>query len=278
MQGSVQSDWTYAVTYLRTLYNDEELGAASGFFWRAGERTFLVTNWHVLACRDPETQQPRHSSGAIPNRLTMLVYKRTSEAADPDGYFTLQVLGSTFPLLGPGDPPRAMWLEHPTRRRAVDIAAIDVTAVLRSDTFHFKTVNELETDAQVDPRAGDDAFVIGYPLGILGGSPVPVWKRATIATEPFIDPGNLPRVFVDTATREGMSGSVVLAKQIVLGPYRKRDGSEHASLISFITKILGVYSGRLGPHEVQAQIGVVWKHHLIDEVIAGKCCGQTELE
>jgi hypothetical protein len=279
MQGSVQSDWTYAVTHLELLYNDARLGTASGFFWRVADRVFLISNWHVLSGRDRHTQQPCHKeSGALPNRLTMLVYRRTSES-DANGYFQMDVLGATLPLLVDGNPPLALWLEHPHLHRQVDVAAIDVTAALRGgEPIHYRTANDLEPDALVDPRAGDDAFVIGYPLGIVGGSPVPAWKRASVATEPFIDPGGLPQVFVDTATRSGMSGSLTIARRTVLGPYTKRDGSKSDSLVAFVERILGVYSGRFGKEQELAQLGVVWKRQLIDEVIAGGCRGQTEMQ
>jgi hypothetical protein len=59
-----------------------------------------------------------------------------------------------------------------------------------------------------------DAFVLGYPRGMSGGGHFPVWKRATIATEPDIDLDGLPRFYIDTATREGMSGSPVYAQEV----------------------------------------------------------------
>ena len=32
---------------------------------------------------------------------------------------------------------------------------------------------------------------------------------------------------------------------------------------------VGIYSGRLGASELEAQLGIVWKPHLIDELIDG---------
>ena len=54
-------------------------------------------------------------------------------------------------------------------------------------------------------------FVLGYPKGISGGRGFPIWKRASIATEPDIQHDGLPKLLVDTATREGMSGAPVVA-------------------------------------------------------------------
>lgn len=38
-------------------------------------------------------------------------------------------------------------------------------------------------------------------------------------------------------------------------------------------KFLGVYSGRLGKGEMEAQLGVVWKASLLDEIIDGNVKG-----
>jgi hypothetical protein len=34
-------------------------------------------------------------------------------------------------------------------------------------------------------------------------------------------------------------------------------------------EILGVYSGRIGASAIEAQLGIVWKTHVIDEIISG---------
>jgi hypothetical protein len=34
-------------------------------------------------------------------------------------------------------------------------------------------------------------------------------------------------------------------------------------------EILGVYSGRIGASAIEAQLGIVWKTHVIDDIIAG---------
>jgi hypothetical protein len=98
---------------------------------------------------------------------------------------------------------------------------------------------------------------------------VPIWKRATIASEPLVDPEGLPKVFVDTATRKGMSGSVAITQTLQVGPYPKKDGSNSNTLMAITKEILGVYSGRIGASTIEAQLGIVWKKHVIDEIIGG---------
>lgn len=132
----------------------------------------------------------------------------------------------------------------------------------------LSAANELEDDADVEPFVSQDVFILGYPLGLIAHVPIPVWKRGTIATEPGIDHNSLPIIFVDSATRQGMSGSAVLARHILLGPFKKRDGSQSNTLYAVATQILGVYSGRIHPSNVEAQLGIVWKRHLVDELIS----------
>jgi hypothetical protein len=276
MAGSIQNRWTYAVTCMQMQFGETDLALGSAFFWKALDKIFLITNWHNLTGRDPDTQQPRSKTGAVPDRISFLVYKRVSEPNEKGG-FSMEVAAVEVRLYE-GDFERSRWIEHPVHHRAVDVAAIDVTSEMTADRIHFLTADALEHDADVQPHVPEDAFIVGYPLGISTGLPVPVWKRGSIATEPSLDPGDLPRVFVDTATREGMSGSLVLVRHILLGPYSKKDGTKTNNLYATVERILGVYSGRLGEDQLKAQLGIVWKRRVIDEVVAGGCPGQIGMQ
>jgi hypothetical protein len=99
---------------------------------------------------------------------------------------------------------------------------------------------------------------------------LPIWKRASIGTEPLIDLDGVPKVMIDTATREGMSGSLVLARHDLSGPYTKKDGTTVQSFRTRLDQVLGVYSGRIGEKDIKAQLGIVWKARVINEIIEGK--------
>ena len=71
-----------------------------------------------------------------------------------------------------------------------------------------------------------------------------------------------------------MSGSVVIARHVIVGKYRKKNGEEVHVLYARKDLILGVYSGRLHPHNIEAQVGIVWKRSTIDETIQGKALPQ----
>jgi hypothetical protein len=114
-----------------------------------------------------------------------------------------------------------------------------------------------------------EAFVIGYPFSKPPRLVLPIWKRASIASEPDLDIDNLPKMLIDTATRSGLSGSPVVMQRIGLhgmeGGVMK--GSE---IIGRIRNFIGVYSGRIGDNEFKAQLGIVWKARVIDEKVLGK--------
>src|SRR4030095_15950262 len=91
-------------------------------------------------------------------------------------------------------------LEHPSLGRRVDIAALDVTEAI--DGLQIDHVNRLENDAILDPFASQDVFVVGFPFGMIANAPAPIWKRGSIALDPTFDPEGLPKMLIDTATRE----------------------------------------------------------------------------
>jgi len=267
MKSYLNTAWNNAVTYLVTQHKDAELGSGSGFFWQSGERTFLISNWHNFSGRDPATSQPLKADGGLPDRVSFTVFKILSEP-DAHGFveitsvvLTKEICGTTW--------ENPIWLEHPVLRREVDVAALDITDDLLGHKLEVKYANLLENDAAVQQYASQDVFIVGYPLGLVATAPIPVWKRGTIATDPTYDPDGLPKIFVDSATREGMSGSVVIARHLSFGPYKRLNGTVHNVVMAQIDRILGIYSGRIGPHDVKAQLGIVWKRHLIDEGVAG---------
>jgi hypothetical protein len=120
-------------------------------------------------------------------------------------------------------------------------------------------------------EVADDVFVIGYPFG-KGGLEIPilpVWKRASIASEPSLSYYTDGRdcFLIDTTTRSGMSGSPVIAYKT--GAFRTTD-SDRLSVVpnGFASKLLGVYSGRIdGYSKDDSFVGVIWKEKLINEII-----------
>lgn len=97
-----------------------------------------------------------------------------------------------------------------------------------------------------------------------------IWTRGAIATEPEADFGGLPRFLIDSRTRPGQSGSPVLFYSAA-GLVPTRDGGS-AMYSGPVTKLLGVYSGRING---QSDLGFVWKTRVIREIIVGSVTNPT---
>jgi hypothetical protein len=248
-------------------YRGRVLASGSGFFWKLNDHTFLVSNWHNFSGRDPQTGKSISDTGGVPDSVTFTSYKRLSEA-DTDGFFEMSSARVPVPLYD-DDLSGSRWLHHPKFGKKVDIGAIDVSQAVTG--LEVRHVNVVEADAVLEPFASQDVFIVGYPLGRITGAPSPVWKRGTIATDPTFDPDGLPKMYVDSATRAGMSGSVVVARHIVVGKsITRKDGVETEPFLYAVKDIvLGIYAGRLGADLVQAQLGIVWKRNAIEETVNG---------
>jgi hypothetical protein len=259
--------WTFACPYLEMTYRDQFLARASGFLWKQDERTFLVSNWHNFSGRDPQTGQPLSDNGGVPSHINLFTFERQG-GPDEQGHIPMFFKSVRVPLYD-DDLSAPRWLEHPSFERRVDVAVIDISDVLVG--MNIDHVNILENDAVLEPFPSQDVFIVGYPLRLIPNAPYPVWKRGTLATDPKFDPEGLPKMYVDTATRKGMSGSVVIARHVLVNQsVTKKDGTKTETyLYARLDTVLGIYSGRLGPHQVEAQLGIVWKRHVIEETIAG---------
>jgi hypothetical protein len=72
-------------------------------------------------------------------------------------------------------------------------------------------INEMP-NSPMQVSIGSDAFILGYPFGI-NVSTLPIWKRASIASEPGVAVGGQPCFYVDTASRPrnvGVTGDIAL--------------------------------------------------------------------
>jgi hypothetical protein len=122
---------------------------------------------------------------------------------------------------------------------------------------------------------GMDVFVLGYPLGLSGGGRFPLWKRGSIASEPDVDIDDLPKMYIDTATREGMSGAPVCMPKKLGSGRRKERNFPMGAMFGKGHRFIGIYSGRVGDDPFLAQLGIVWKEEAIQEIIAGAHSGTS---
>lgn len=236
------------------------MSVATGCLYRYGDQTYLITNRHVLSGRNSLTGEPMHSCLALPGHLAVHF--------PLDGAITRQTV-ATYDLKDSAGGFR--WLEHPLSG-AIDVGALPIDIPPGAATFHINDALQAHGMAAREDFffVSQDVWVIGFPRGIRVNG-LPIWKRATIASEPRFSPEALKhRILLDTATREGMSGSPVLYVNKTLSPLTF-DGREQEVDFPSARVLLGIYSGRLADSdELAAQIGIAWGAECIEEIILAR--------
>ncbi|HTV27708.1 MAG TPA: hypothetical protein VMF32_07985, partial [Xanthobacteraceae bacterium] len=183
---------------LRLFRREQELSTATGFYYKFQGKIFLITTWHNVSGRDTNTLQPISDHGGLPDRMKILIGCRghVGEWEEMD-----------IPLYQDQDSveqgSEAVWLEHCVDHQKIDVVAIPIPV---PEWAEVHTIDIVNTAPRMLLRISAEVFVLGYPRGISGGRGFPIWKRASIATEPAINLDG-PRLLIDTATRQGMSGA-----------------------------------------------------------------------
>ncbi|MBU1012959.1 MAG: serine protease [Bacteroidetes bacterium] len=235
------------------------ISRATGCLYTSNDCIYLVTNWHVLSGRHTQTKQTLDSKGGLPEIIRVHF--------PVDGNITEQI---TCEYKLTNDNKEYIWYEHPLSNE-VDVAALKIQPPEGIATI---PINEIIDPAPTYRKdffyVTQDVWVIGFPMGIrISG--LPIWKSATIASEPSISSAsNKYKIILDTATREGMSGSPVLFVNKHLTRI-KFDNVKHEVDLPSVKVMLGIYSGRIaGDDELAAQLGIVWSCECIPELIKAK--------
>ncbi|MCJ1708045.1 serine protease [Microbacterium sp. VKM Ac-2923] len=258
---------------LEMWWEHQRLAVGSGFIATYGGENFLVTARHNLSGRDWPSNALMSEWSVEPDRVVM---KMQVAAAG-----VLAWSDRAVRVLGDDGAP--LWYEHPTLGRGADIAVLP----LEDDEQWFVDAFDIaKPDAEHEPMlsAGDDLFVVGFPRGFTPYVGLPIWTRASVASEPALDYDNRPMYLVDARTRKGHSGSPVVLRPGRGRTVRMRDGSDHTTSIDD-SWVAGLYSGRVrisGENEPgQADqacaappetldIGLVWKTSAILSTVSGR--------
>ncbi|WP_339033386.1 serine protease [Bradyrhizobium symbiodeficiens] len=249
-------------------------GLATGFFYRHNGNVYLITNWHVVTGIDPGTLQPV-AQGPQPEVLTFS-YKQTVDSnGQPVPARSTNVVGSFQGRIDLYEADSAIWYEH-SNRQYVDVVAFKVQQSELGEWWNVP-VNEVDQSLKLRFAPGMDCFVLGYPKGMIGPGKTPIWKRGSIASEPDYDWRYMPAFLIDTATRDGMSGSPVVARHSGILLTGEDGGLADDSVIGTMTKFAGIYSGRIGEDEMGVQLGLVWKPAVLDDILSENTRGMNPL-
>ena len=221
----------------------------TAFLYKSEGHPFLITNWHNVTGVHPETGMLLHSQGLIPDVLRFY-YKEWGDG-------TRTVIRSNhvdLPLYNDG---QALWFEH-SSRRAIDVVALRVSEPENCANLY---INEVDQEPRLEPTAGMDCFILGFPEGLFGAAFTPLWKRGSIAAEPFAQ----HPYYIDSATRKGMSGSPVIVRHS--GIFSPAGALSSDAIIGSVERFVGIYSGRIGDDELGGQLGRAWQCQVLDDVL-----------
>jgi hypothetical protein len=246
--------------FVVAMANGRELGSGTGFVVTHDDQSYLITNYHVAAGRDPRTGQPRHVSGAVPETLRIVhLLPPKPDRLDWEGRDEKVLTDS-------GD---ALWLEHPTFGRRVDVVALALRNVQDVD-LHPYDLSGAAPAMAFGPAT--DVNVVGFQFGMTAGGAFGIWTHGFVASEPDIDFDDLPLFLVDARTREGQSGSPVIAYSTG-GATPMADGST-AVMGPGLVNLLGVYSGRVNK---DSDLGLAWKVQAVRDIVTAQHLGRSGL-
>jgi hypothetical protein len=104
--------------------------------------------------------------------------------------------------------------------------------------------------------------VVGFPFGLTAGGALAVWATGFIATDPDVDYAGLPVFLIDCRSRQGQSGSAVIAHRTG-GAVATETGVMVGGGV--MTRFLGIYSGRVN---AESDLGFVWKAAAIRQLVS----------
>jgi len=236
----------------------QKLASGTGFIYKHAEKFYLITNWHNVTGLNPITKQHIGKHGGIPDVVVMTLQIRKEPFIEWKN-FTVNLY----------EDNKADWYVHPIHKEKVDVVAIELIIPENFEGI-LRPINNIDFD-NFKLTISDDIFILGFPYQIKGGGHFPIWKRGSVASEPDLDFEQLPKFFVDTAGKSGMSGAPVIFRRT--GVHGSLEGTNllEGTILGRIQGFVGIYSGRIiGKSELDAQLGVVWKKSVIEEIIEGQ--------
>lgn len=232
--------------------------------WRTVEKTWVVSNKHVLCPGDPKNPQ-------APESITVNLREVKDGRVE------------WFPINYSSDQVRRLMRLHPDS--SVDVAALDVTAHITDMMEEAKPLAySIVTNSQFPGRnrlsveVGSDVLVVGYPRGFYDSlNKFPIVKTGVIASRWGARFNGKRYCLIDAKLFPGSSGSLVITQPTQI--------TVHQGELMFSKDkefcVVGVYSGELyqtkAPVETEDAIvqkkefldlGAVWYPDTISETVA----------
>ena len=157
----------------------------------------LVTNWHNVTGRNPNSGEVLSCSGAVPDEIEV-VHNKASMLGEWHSCFE--------PLYLENLRPR--WREHPELGSKADCVALPLSQLADIDLYPFDLA---ECEPMISVGPAEVVSVGGFPFGLSSSGSMAIWATGFIATEPELPHDKLPLFLIDCRGRPGQSGSPVIA-------------------------------------------------------------------
>lgn len=230
-------------------FNGQTLSTGTAFVANAPGGPVLVTNRHNVTGRHQETGQPLSPTGGVPNEV-VIMHNRANLLG--------QWVARTEPLHSNNGQP--LWVEHASLGARADFVALPLTQ-MADVQLHPYTLGVGDPAILVAPA--EVVSVVGFPFGLTAGGCLAVWATGFVATDHDIDYAALPVFLIDCRSRQGQSGSAVIAHRTG-GAVATEQGVVVGGGV--MTRFLGIYSGRIN---AESDLGFVWKAAAIQQLVNG---------
>ncbi|WP_421805419.1 S1 family peptidase [Flagellimonas sp.] len=238
---SVQS--LYIEVYSDTLF----LGKATGFVIKPKTQNYLITNWHVVSNKDPQTKKWLNPKLPLsPNKIRILHNSKTLGEYIIKGETLIDQAGLK------------KFKEFTTGKHTVDVVAIPLIDTIPNVKLYPVDYKKTTATDSILVMPTDRVFVLGFPRGISSAPALPIWKSGLIASEPYIDQEEKPIIWIDIFGYGGMSGSPVY---LITDKLAYMNGDK-AFLNATTTYFMGVFSH--GKFDIST--GALWKASFLEKL------------
>lgn len=286
---------TYSQSPFQILMYDDYglISTGTAFYYSFENEWFLITNWHNVSgkhflSKDSLTQ------GRYPAYIQAKISAYISDGRSANiGFVPVAQRIDIYQDYTP------VWYEHPKLGSSCDVIALPASKPPSCPEFMHNAVN-LISSTRIPVKPGNTAFIIGFPKSLSVGFGLPLWKSGYIASEPHYpvkisgdiseigglsNGKELPAFYLDSQTREGMSGSPVFSSYTgnwdMSDPYKKLDldspefwSRNDVALGENRMEFVGCYSGRIGKELEGAALGLCWTVDTIEKICSSKIIGE----
>lgn len=153
IQINLYSQASYCV---EIFFNEMSLSTGTCFFVKREDRTFLVTNWHIVSGCNADTKEILNQYGAIPNILRIFVPRDNGDGSaqyDDASYIDINLYN---------EDNEPLWYEKSVDERMIDVALIPID---NPDFCHI-TIEQAEKpfNENVNIEIASEIYIIGFPF------------------------------------------------------------------------------------------------------------------